>query len=67
MNICMDEFVRIGIGSHEIHTDEVKTHYAQVRLMFAFWRELFSISFSPHPLPWIRASTINIVFYENDW
>lgn len=32
----MDEFVRIGIDSHEIHTDEVKTHYVQVRLTFAF-------------------------------
>lgn len=45
MNISMDEFVRIGIDSHEIHTDEVKMHCAQVRLMFAFWRELFSICF----------------------
>lgn len=70
MNISMDEFVRIGIDSHEIHADEVKMHYAQVRLMFAFWGESFSICFSPPrlpPLAWIRASTINIVLYENDW
>lgn len=54
MHISMDEFVRIGIDSHEIHTDEVKIHCAQVRLMFAFWRELFGICFShthPHPPP----------------
>lgn len=51
MNISMDEFVRIGIDSHEIHADEVKMHYAQVRLMFAFWGESFSICFSPPACP----------------
>lgn len=48
MNTSMDESGRIGIDSCEVHTDEVKMHYVEVRLLFAFWKELFSICF------WVR-------------
>lgn len=70
MHISMEEFVRTGIDSHEIHTDEVKIHCVRVRLMFPFWRELCSICFShthPPAPAWIRGSAINTVLYENDW
>lgn len=66
MNFSMNEYVSRCIGSHKSHTDEVKMHCSQVRLMFVFWKELFSAFFFFFP-PQLTASTINIVLYENDW
>lgn len=38
MNFSMNEYVSRCIGSHKSHTDEVKMHCSQVRLMFVFWK-----------------------------